>query len=151
MRLQHGFIGTKEIELAIEELKSLSWRDDENIFVQRKQNGVYLEWFKDVEELLNDANISEYTLESYKDEMIDCDEDYIFEEDESDFIDDLKDGKTIYVVRDGGGNEYYGEDKGTVIVESITDGEVFIYTHEQALENLESSFVNETLVIGLLK
>lgn len=152
--LQHGHIGQKQINEAIEELEGNSFRNDEYIYVQRKAgnggNSVRGQWYSNVEDLTDDS-INEYTLESYKEDMELWDEDYIFEEDETDFIDELKDGKTIYTICDDGGNTYWDEDKATVVLESISDGEIFLFSYNDAMENLKGSFLNESLVIWLLK
>ena len=145
---QHGMIGKSDIVEAKEKLENYF---STNIYVQRKNNLVVGSEFEEIEELLGNDYLNTYlNLQEYKNEMIDQDEDYDFNEDDSDILDYFNDG-TVYRVMDGGGNEYLGNDKNIVIVESITDGEVFIFTHKEAIENLESDYVNESLVIWLLK
>ena len=158
MKLQHGFIGTKEVSSAREILADWAINSDKNIYIQRMAgyggNLVKGQWFKEIEEL-SEYYVSEYlTLEDYNEEMLNEDEDYLYDSERVDYtneiLDLLEDGKIAYTISDGA-NEYIGDDKGNLIIESITDGDVKIYTYQDAVSNLDSEYVDENLVIWLLK
>ena len=106
--LQHGNIGNKEIKEAIKIFKNNYISDitneiiydNKNIYIQRMNNYVKGQEFDDIEELISDSEctLSTFTsLEDYKEQMLDWDEDYIFSEDESDTKEALEDGTIIYV------------------------------------------------------
>ena len=159
-QLQHGHIGNKEIEEAIKMFKNNYISDttneiiydNKNIYIQRMNNYVKGQEFYDVEELISDSECSLSTfvsMEDYKEEMLDWDEDYIFSEDESDIKEALEDGTIIYVANVAG-NNYISDNKTTAVLEAICDGEQFCYTLDEAFDNLNSNYINESLVIWLL-
>lgn len=161
-QLQHGHIGNKEIEQAIEMFKNNYISDEtgeivyenKNIYLQRMNNYVKGEEFDDIEELISDSECSldTYTsLENYKKQMLEWDEDYIFSEDDSDIIQALSEGDTIYVTNVAG-NEYINDNKDTSILEAIGNGEQCCYTLKEAWDNLnDENYLDESLVIWLLK
>lgn len=160
-QLQHGHIGSKEIKEAIEIFKNkyISDKtgeivyDDKSIYIQRMNKCVVGQEFDDIEELLSNSEfyLSTYTsIEDYKEQMLDLDEDYIFSEDKSEIKEALEDGTVIYVVTDGV-NNYISDDKTIAILEAICDGDQFCYTLDEAFENLNSRFTDESLVIWLLQ
>ena len=162
MELRHGFIGTKEIEKAKELFKShyISEEtgkivyDNKSIYLQKQNNYVGGFDFTNIEYLLEDEDCNLDTFispEDYKEQMLEIDEDYNFSEDGSSIIKLLKDNKTVYVCTTCGGSEHIGYDKDTVILEAVCDGEQFIFSLQEAWDNINSDNVNESLIIWLCR
>jgi hypothetical protein len=160
MTLQHGYIGTQEIKKAKEVFKNYYISETTNkivfnnksIYIQRKNNYVEGFDFTNIEELLEDkdCNLDTFvSIEDYQEQMLEIDEDYNFSEDGSSIIKLLKDGKTVYMCTSVGGNEYVGYDKDTIILEAVCDGEQFVFTLQEAWNNINSDNVNESLIIWL--
>jgi hypothetical protein len=157
---QRGFIGTKEIELAIIKLESLSWKKDENLFINAKMNSEIIScyWYKDLEDLLDDNEYLDtfLNIEDYKAQMLEIDEDFKYDEKDEDeeLINIFRDNKTAYKSSCGNSGVYfYDDDKDFAIKELIgKDKECSYYTYEEAMGNLKGDFkyLDENLVIGLL-
>jgi len=156
--LQRGFIGEEERRLAIIELKSFTWKKDENLFVSAKMNGRIIScyWYKVLEELLDENEYLDTfeNLEQYKEYMFEIDEDYQDSDMDEEIIAILNNGKTAYRSSCGNsGVSYVDDDRDFVIKELIgRDNECNYYTYDEAMENLQGDFKNldEDLVIGTL-
>ena len=157
---QRGFIGTEEIELAITELKSLSYKKDENLFVNVKMNGknISIHWYGDLEELLGENEYLEqyYNLDEYIEKMKEIEEDYDKELDcdFKDFSEIFKKNEIAYIARCGDSGRRYIDNEKEYPIRQIVSADIgcSFYSYEEAMANLKGDFkyLDEDLVIGLL-
>jgi len=157
---QRGFIGTEEIELAVTELESLSWKKDENLFINAKMNGKIIScyWYEDLEELLGENEHLEqyFNLNDYIEKMKEIDEDYEVngDGDFAEFSAIFKKNEIGYIASCGNSGVRYIDNEKEYPIKQLVgrDCDCSFYTYNEAMENLKGEFkyLDEDLVIGLL-
>ena len=98
----------------------------------------------------DNQHLDEYEgVDDYKAKQLELDEDYIYEEDMINDEGFLNKTKLFYRCSCGvSASFYFSNDKDEAIFQ-LVDSDA-IYSFDEALENLQSNYVNEDLVIALL-